>query len=687
MLPKFGPHPDKCRLWRAAALLNATPGKHREPGNNWLVATNQEAFLRSLLHWTCFGLAAAFPGMARAQATSNAITGANDAFGFRQGDEAVGIYDESSARGFKLESAGNYRVQGTYFVKNSGVSSFFLESTSVRIGFNTMPVTFPSPSGVVDYKLRDPAAGEPSIATVGLDVFEQPYAEVLFKHRAPSGIASGAIGISYFPERKDPQGGSGGSSILIGGTARYSPGSLDARIFGGEFRYESPSTFRFVTSDDLLRKRVRRSKYLGVKDLNDSGQRRIAGLLADVAVNHKLGLGVTTVFSQEDPTKYFLTLFGNLGDDGTVDTTIISSPAQRTTSLSSELRAYWTDEKAEDRTQRIDAVVRLRRTRTRFGGATVTSLGRTLFEVPLEGDREEFEPSTSAELRDRISQVGAGLAYRAVLGPLRLNAGLLGTRYRKLVSGPEIAENELITSAWLYNLSAAYRVGEAIEIYGGFSRGLEEAGVAPSSASNRDEVLPAAPARQREIAAVFRAAPDFKVVVGAFDLRRGYFGSSGAGRPFGKLGTVQHRGLELSASGRVATGLTVIAGGVLLDPRVRTAAGSGIDDFRPVGVPSARLLASADYQLPGTGIHLDGSVQFTSRRKATLDRDAEVESLDPTWTVNAGLRSPLKLGLVRSTVRLQVLNLLNEYSWVVSTSGTMTYSPARHFRLALTTEL
>lgn len=87
------------------------------------------------------GLVALVPGVANAQATSNAITSANDAFGFRRGDEAVGIYDETSARGFNLESAGNYRIHGTYFVKNSGVSSFFLESTAVRIGFNTLPVT------------------------------------------------------------------------------------------------------------------------------------------------------------------------------------------------------------------------------------------------------------------------------------------------------------------------------------------------------------------------------------------------------------------------------------------------------------------------------------------------------------------------------------------------------------------
>ena len=64
-------------------------------------------------------------GPAFSQATANAVVGADDAFGFIAGDEAVGIYDATAVRGFSLEAAGNYRVNGGYFVKSSGVSSFF----------------------------------------------------------------------------------------------------------------------------------------------------------------------------------------------------------------------------------------------------------------------------------------------------------------------------------------------------------------------------------------------------------------------------------------------------------------------------------------------------------------------------------------------------------------------------------
>ena len=525
------------------------------------------------------------PGLAHAQATSNAITGANDAFGFRKGDEAVGIYDETSARGFNLESAGNYRFHGTYFVKNSGVSSFFLDSTAVRIGFNTLPVALPSPSGVVDYSLRDPAKDEPSLFTAGLDAFTQPYAEVLLKYRSATLPMSGSFGVSVVPQLKDAQGGAGGDSLLIAGTARFSPGPFDLRIFGGEYRYERPSQFRLVTDPALLERTMERNRFIGVSRMNDQGQRHIAGLLADAAIHKKIGVGTTTVFTQEDPSKSFLTLFKDLADNDTVTATIVATSAQKTTSLSSEARLYWAsgDSNSADG-HRIDILARYRQTNSNFGGAAVYQLGRVPFDTPLHRDRTDFTPTVKAKLEDRIRQFGGGLSYRARFGRWRVNAGILRTNYHKVVTNHELAESELDASKWLYNFSASYQLGKAIEIYGGHSRGLEEAGVAPASATNRYEVLPPAAAHQFEMSAILRPMRNYKMVVGAFDLQRGYFGTDENGR-FGKLGRVRHRGIELSAAGTLAPGLTVILGGVALDPIVKTSASATSRDFRPIGVP------------------------------------------------------------------------------------------------------
>lgn len=641
--------------------------------------------MRRLLNSCCLIPVLLIPTQGHAQATANAIAGANDAFGFKKGDETVGIYDETSARGFSLEAAGNYRVQGNYFVKNSGVSSFFLESTTVRIGFNTMPVTFPSPSGVVDYSLRDPK-DEANLATIGIDAFMQPYGEIMFRHGAPSGRASGSIGFSYVPQMKDAQGGSAGQSALLGGTGRISPGPFTFRLFGGEYRYERPSPFRLSTSGPLLKQRMTRNKFIGIRDLNDSGARRIGGVLADVALGKGIGLGLTTVFSQEDPEKSFLTLFDDLRDDGSVNTRIISSPAQKTTSVSSEARLNWAQDQDPDHAQRVDLVVRHRSTRSKFGGARVFSLGRTQFGAPLEGDARDFEPDGQAELHDRISQFGAGVAYRAVLGRFRINGGLLRTSYRKEVTGPGIADDPLDTSAWLYNVSAAYRASDRIEVYAGMSRGLEEAGIAPASATNRFEILPPAKANQKEAAIIFRATPDLKFVLGAFDLERGYFGTEGTSGAYQMLGRVRHRGVEFSAAGKIARGLSVVLGGVILDPEVQARMNGADDEFRPTGVPKVRLLTSADYQLGNGKTHVDGSLQFTGSRQAVRHSNGSTDQVEGSWVANLGLRTPVELGSLKSTVRFQILNLFNSFTWDVTSAGTMAFSSSRRFRLVLTTE-
>ncbi|MFL6769103.1 MAG: TonB-dependent receptor domain-containing protein [Sphingomicrobium sp.] len=637
--------------------------------------------MRRLVPFSCLLLCV--PSVAHAQATSNAITGANDAFGFRKGDEAVGIYDEAFARGFSLESAGNYRVHGTYFVKNSGVSSFFLESTAVRIGFNTLGVTLPSPSGVVDYSLRDPAKGEPSLFTLGLDQFNQPYAEMLFKHRSARVPLSGTFGVAVVPQLKDAQGGASGDSLLLAGTARFHHAQFDVRLFGGEYRFERPSQFRLVTDEALLDREMERGRFIGVDGMNDKGQRHIAGLLADTALTRRIGLGATTVFTQEDPSKTFLTLFSGLADDDTVVAKIIATPAQKTTSISSEARLYWiAGDDASGDEHRIDVLGRFRRTRSGFGGATIHNLGRVAFDEPLDLNADDFDPDGEAGLRDRINQYGAGLSYRARFGRWRVNAGVLRTSYRKAVSGTGIAESDLQTSKWLYNLSAAYRLADWVEIYAGHSRGLEEAGVAPASASNRYEVLSPAAARQYEIAAILRPFGNFNLSVGAFDLERGYFGADMADGRYKQLGRVRHRGIELSGAGTLAPGLTVILGGVALDPVVRT---DGGEEFRPIGVPKIRLLASADYEFMPK-IHADATVQFTGNRQATHKTDASNNIVPASWTANVGLRSPFGMAKLKSTVRFQLLNIFNSYSWDVSSAGTMAYSPSRRFRLAVTTE-
>jgi iron complex outermembrane recepter protein len=403
---------------------------------------------------------------ALAQANVNAVAEANDAFGFKSGDDSVGIYDESSVRGFNLEAAGNYRFNGSYFVRNSGVSSFFLQSTTVRIGYNTINSLLPGPSGVVDYRLRDPASGERSLVTLGLDPFNQPYLDLNLRHRSMDDRTSYSVGLGLVGNLSDPQGGDGGHSWLLGGTIRHSFGDLKTQAFFGEYDYERRGQFRVVPTAVNLPTAIERRRYLGQDWSTEKGQRRIAGLLLDWNEDKAFGVGATIVFSQEDPTRAFTQIFDDLRADGSARARIIANPQQRTTSWSGEVRGHhqWMD---GDLKQRIDVAVRGRRSRAVFGGSQTIALGRAaLGFAPAAAATPDFS-LTSANLHDDVDQWGVTATYRlALANRFRLNAGILKTDYRKTFRPASGVPQGNTASPWLYNIGLSWRASDAIEFYG-----------------------------------------------------------------------------------------------------------------------------------------------------------------------------------------------------------------------------
>ncbi len=79
------------------------------------------------------------------------------------------------------------------------------------------------------------------------------------------------------------------------------------------------------------------------------------------------------------------------------------------------------------------------------------------------------------------------------------------------------------------------------------------------------------------------------LIAGGFEIEKPYYGLD-RGNVFRRLGTVTHRGIEASLSGSPAPGLTLVAGGVLLDAKLsgEEVAGGSIGR-RPIGTPSRSL--------------------------------------------------------------------------------------------------
>src|SRR3569623_2509302 len=99
----------------------------------------------------------ALPATAQDRTDDNAVTQAEDAFGFSVGRETLGIYTAGSTRGFSPTAAGNVRIDGLYFDSVYNLSSIVNDSSSIKVGLSAQGYPFAAPSGIVALSLRRPA--------------------------------------------------------------------------------------------------------------------------------------------------------------------------------------------------------------------------------------------------------------------------------------------------------------------------------------------------------------------------------------------------------------------------------------------------------------------------------------------------------------------------------------------------
>ena len=114
---------------------------------------------RNQLCWTvATATCLALPGLTLAQrADENAVTAAQDAFGTSIGQQNVGLYSASDARGFSPQDAGNLRIEGLYFDQQTWLTNdCMVRETTMRVGIAAQSYSFPAPTGIADFSLRLP---------------------------------------------------------------------------------------------------------------------------------------------------------------------------------------------------------------------------------------------------------------------------------------------------------------------------------------------------------------------------------------------------------------------------------------------------------------------------------------------------------------------------------------------------
>ncbi|PLK23443.1 hypothetical protein C0V72_09775 [Porphyrobacter sp. TH134] len=262
--------------------------------------------------------------------------------------------------------------------------------------------------------------------------------------------------------------------------------------------------------------------------------------------------------------------------------------------------------------------------------------------------------------------------------------GVQKTRYRKEVRAPGLAPTANEDSPILWNASAALTAIEGIAIYAATTRGLEESGTAPSFAANANLTLPALRTRQVEAGVRWTLAKDVKLITGLFDVRRPYF-ELDTDNVFRVLGDVKHQGAEISLTAKPVAGLNVVAGAVLMRPRVTgEAVEQGRLGERPLGRVGTTLDLRIDYQPPAfDGLSVDLGINYTGDRAARIDNTLFIPE---RAIIDLGTRYRFKLGRTPAVLRAQIANLTNTFGWNVTGGGGFQFIASRRFNLSLSAD-
>lgn len=634
----------------------------------------------------------AIPGAVHAQrAAENAVTDADDAFGISVGLESAGIYTDRDTRGFSPLDAGNARIDGIYYDPVGALSGRLRQSTTIRVGFAAEGFPFTAPTGIVDYKFRT----MPDEFGNSLSLYRGAFGGHIVEWDLRLPLVDRHVSLTGGIAEADLQNSDGSNSLSWGWTVRpiirVATVEFAPFIVRSAFHDDYGHPFvvvRGATLPDVPKKRV----YLGQDWAGRRYRNDHYGATLKAKITDQLSFRGGIFHSVGDRNEYYTEIFSIIdppqGGAGPIraNHSFIADPPHEVHSTSGEALAVlrlggggWN--------HRIFAGYRARNRVTETGGSDPRSFGQVVFGELDPEPEPDF--TFSAVNSGRVRQSSLMLGYIGRLdGVGQLNLGIQKARYRaRFRDGATGDRGSSRADPWLYNATAFFDLTPSLSLYGGTERGLEDSGVAPENAANRSEQLPATRTTQYEGGVRWKFSGG-QFVVNAFQITKPYFSFDAQNR-FVRSGKERHRGVEASLSGHFGDRLSVVAGALVMQPRV-TGPGveAGLVGRRPAGKPSLYARFDANYRTDiFDGLTPTVSLVHTGKRAAGSAPQEELDGrqlMVPAYTtVDLGLRQRFKIGAIDASVRAQVQNVFDEATWKIVAANVIYPEERRRFTVSL----
>ncbi|WP_312151536.1 TonB-dependent siderophore receptor [Pseudomonas sp.] len=213
----------------------------------------------------------------------------------------------------------------------------------------------------------------------------------------------------------------------------------------------------------------------------------------------------------------------------------------------------------------------------------------------------------------------------------------------------------------LPNAALIYKPQPDTTLYASYSKGLSAGGTAPWFASNAAEILAPTLSRQLEVG-IKRDWQGMSFSAALFQIRQAYQYArpDATGFTYVQQGQQKNTGLELGASGWVTSRLQIQASAAAIRARVQNSGTDAYQGHQAINVPKLRAALQAEYSLPVAGLALLGGARYSASKYASQAGNVEVGG----YTVfDVGSRYRTTVGGYDTVLRLTVDNVFDKRYW------------------------
>jgi len=618
------------------------------------------------------GFAVATP----AAAQDSAVKSAADAFGERVGIEQLGLYNEGQVRGFDLNTSGAYRIDDAYFSRAAPLNDPVLAGVGVRVGVNAARLAYPAPSGVVNYRLREAGPVNQLSLGAGLRDFGTRTIEGNGSWKSEDGRLGLAGGVVARPLVRW-SAGTEGQALDLGlvGAWRLAPNQR-LRAFAAYYVRDYDGDYAMKSADGAMPPDPQKLHRYGpdwarVKATNTNLGALYDASFGDWAVN------LSAFRSMFDTDVADFTVI-ETRRDGQVRGTTFRGPGKTNVSDSGEARVSRVFQTGE-LSHLVSVSARGRRSEVDLASSLAADLGTFTLATDPAPTAEPVWSGTRG--RDVVEQLTGSVGYGLVWGErLQLRLGAHRTRYDKRVATISGARTRGVAETTLYNASAIVSLTGRTSVFGSWVTGLEESGVAPQSAVNRNEVLPPVKAEQFELGVRHAVTPNLTFIGAAFDVSKPTTGFRADGG-FDLVGEVRHRGIEGSLAGRLGEKTSIVLGAVVFEPKMTgPLVEAGVVGSRAAGISTTVVNASVERQLRH-GWSVDAQFTYWGKRWAD-SRNTFRQPAVPQ--LNLGARRSFELAGRPAQFRVLASNITGAEGYWASPSGLLWPIAPRTVRAMLT---